>query len=104
MERKDLTTAGWDDYELLDSGNGAKLERYGDIIMSRPETQAIWKPMRPELWKTAQATFEWKEGKSKWKKASGVAESWPMTWHDIKFTARLTSFKHTGIFPEQAAN
>ena len=104
MERKDLTNTGWQDYELLDSGNGAKLERYGGIIMSRPETQAIWKPRQPELWNTANATFEWKDSKSEWKKTSTVPESWPLAWHDVKFTARLTSFKHTGIFPEQAAN
>ena len=104
MLRKDLTTVGWKDYELLDSGNGAKLERYGEILIARPETQAIWKPLRPALWKKAQATFEWKEGKSEWKKESGVPESWPLSWNDITFTARLTSFKHTGIFPEQASN
>ena len=104
MERKDLTTGGWKDYELLDSGDGMKLERYGDLIISRPETQAIWKTARPELWAKAQATFEWKEGKSAWKLNSQVPESWPLAWHDCAFTARLTSFKHTGIFPEQAAN
>jgi 23S rRNA (cytosine1962-C5)-methyltransferase len=107
MNRKDLVTEGWKDYELLDSGDGAKLERYGEILISRPETQAIWKPLRPELWKKAHATFEWAEGKSEWKKNPDVPESWPLSWGDmgdIKFTARLTSFKHTGIFPEQAAN
>ncbi len=104
MERKDLTTTDWQDYELLDSGNGAKLERYGDVIVSRPETQAIWKPLRPELWNSAQAIFEWKDGKSKWQKKGTVPQSWPVAWRDITFTARLTSFKHTGIFPEQAAN
>lgn len=104
MQRKDLTTEGWRDYELLDSGGGMKLERYGKILIARPETQALWKPLRPELWKKAQASFEWKEGKSEWKKNSDVPDSWPLSWNDIKFTARLTSFKHTGIFPEQAAN
>jgi 23S rRNA (cytosine1962-C5)-methyltransferase len=81
-----------------------KLERYGEILIARPETQALWKPLRPELWKKARASFEWKEGKSEWKKNSDVPESWPLAWNEIKFTARLTSFKHTGIFPEQAAN
>ena len=104
MQRKDLTTEGWKDYELLDSGDGAKLERYGEVLLSRPETQAIWKPMRPELWKKAQAVFEWKESKGSWKLNSQLTESWPLSWNDIKFTVRLTSFKHTGIFPEQAAN
>ena len=104
MERKDLTTNGWQDYELLDSGDGMKLERYGDVIVARPETQAIWKPLHPEPWAKAQATFEWKEGKSTWKSNFQIPESWPLSWRDVKFTARLTSFKHTGIFPEQAPN
>jgi len=104
MERKDLQTAGWNDYELLDSGDGMKLERYGDVIVSRPETQAIWKPAQPELWKKAHATFEWKDGKSTWELSSQVPESWALSWNDVKFTARLTAFKHTGIFPEQETN
>jgi len=104
MERKDLTTNGWQDYELLDSGDGMKLARYGDVIVARPETQAIWKPLHPEPWAKAQATFEWKEGKSTWKSNFQIPESWPLSWRDVKFTARLTSFKHTGIFPEQAPN
>jgi 23S rRNA (cytosine1962-C5)-methyltransferase len=104
MERKDLTTNGWQDYELLDSGNGMKLERYGDVILSRPETQAIWKPSHLELWEKTHATFEWKDGKSAWKFGFQVPESWPLSWGDVKFTARLTAFKHTGIFPEQEPN
>lgn len=104
MEHNDLTTSGWGDYELLDSGDGMKLERYGDVIVSRPETQAIWKPMKPGLWKSANATFEWKEGKGGWKKQGDVPESWQLSWNEAKFSVRLTSFKHTGIFPEQAAN
>jgi 23S rRNA (cytosine1962-C5)-methyltransferase len=104
MQRKDLTTSGWNDYELLDSGDGAKLERYGDVVLARPETQAIWKPLRTELWGKANATFTWKEGKSAWESNSQISDSWPLSWNDIQFGVRLTSFKHTGIFPEQAAN
>ncbi|HVM73653.1 MAG TPA: class I SAM-dependent methyltransferase [Candidatus Paceibacterota bacterium] len=104
MERKDLTTSNWHDYELLDSGDGMKLERYGEVIVARPETQAIWKPLQPELWEKADAVFEWKEGTSEWKKKNDIPASWPLSWNEVKFTARLTSFKHTGIFPEQVAN
>ena len=104
MQRNDLTTAGWKDYELLDSGDGMKLERYGDYVLARPETQAIWKIMKPELWKSAHATFQWTEGKSEWKRSAAVPASWEIAWNDAKFIVRLTSFKHTGIFPEQAAN
>jgi len=104
MQRKDLITSGWKDYELLDSGDGMKLERYGEILLSRPETQALWKPERPELWEKAHAVFEWQEGKSTWKTKKDIPNSWPLSWHDISFTARMSAFKHTGIFPEQAAN
>ena len=104
MERKDHTTVGWADYELLDSGDGMKLERYGDVVVARPETQAIWKKGKPDEWKKAQATFEWVDGKSKWNIKKDVPASWLVSWHDVKFSVRLTSFKHTGIFPEQAAN
>jgi 23S rRNA (cytosine1962-C5)-methyltransferase len=104
MERKNLEVPGWTDYELIDSGDGMKLERYGNVVMSRPEPQAIWKPQKPEVWTNAQAVFEWKDGKSEWKTAGTVPEAWPLSWNEVKFTARLTSFKHTGIFPEQAVN
>jgi 23S rRNA (cytosine1962-C5)-methyltransferase len=60
--------------------------------------------MHPDQWARAQATFEWKEGKSAWELGSQVPDSWPLAWRDAKFTARLTSFKHTGIFPEQEPN
>ena len=104
MQRKDLTTSGWKDYELLDSGDGMKLERYGEILLSRPETQALWRPQRTDLWEKAHAVFEWSEGKSAWKTKKEIPNSWPLSWHDISFTARMSAFKHTGIFPEQAAN
>ncbi len=107
MKNIDLTTAGWADYELLDSGNNRKLERYGSIRLIRPETQALWQPLRPELWQAADAEFAWADGKGEWriKKPRELPEKeWELGWQDIRFTSRLTSFKHTGIFPEQAVN
>src|SRR5262249_3594349 len=101
---KDLKISSWKDYELIDSGDNRKLERYGSFLIIRPETQALWQPARPEEWKRAQAEFIWTEGKGSWKKKSAMPEDWPLAWHDARFTVRLTSFKHTGIFPEQAAN
>ncbi len=103
MKNIDLIAESWEDYELLDSGDNKKLERYGAYTVIRPETQAIWKPSRPAEWKKAQAEFEWNGGKGTWKNKS-VPESWEMKWKNARFTARLTSFKHTGIFPEQAVN
>ena len=103
MEYINLTTKSWRDYELLDSGDNRKLERYGNYVVIRPETQALWKPARPGLWKRAHAEFRWAEGKGAWAKKN-MPESWEIGWEDIKCQVRLTSFKHTGVFPEQAAN
>jgi 23S rRNA (cytosine1962-C5)-methyltransferase len=104
MKNLDLITAPWSDYELLDSGDNRKLERYGKFIIARPETQAIWKISKPELWKQASGEFIWSDGKGAWQKKKNLPESWQLSWRDVRFTVRLTSFKHTGVFPEQAAN
>jgi 23S rRNA (cytosine1962-C5)-methyltransferase len=104
MQNTDLLVRPWADYELLDSGNNKKLERFGAVIVIRPETQALWKPLRPELWATAAAEFSFGNGKGTWKKRVNIPESWDLAWQDIRFTSRLTSFKHTGVFPEQAVN
>ncbi|MHB0865407.1 MAG: class I SAM-dependent methyltransferase [Minisyncoccota bacterium] len=99
-----LTTLPWSDYELLDSGENMKLERFGDIIVARPETQALWKKERPELWESAHAVFAFHDKKGAWDIKKSVPESWELSWHDVRFTAALTGFKHTGVFPEQAPN
>lgn len=98
-----LTTLPWDDYELLDSGDSMKLERFGPVILARPETQALWKKAKPELWESAQAEFVFAE-KGQWKMKRTVPESWPLACGALRFSARLTGFKHTGVFPEQAPN
>lgn len=104
MKDLDLTTLPWNDYELLDSGDNMKLERFGDVILARPETQALWKKLRPELWKTAHAEFAFRDKKGAWTKKKSIPESWELTRGPIHFLARLTGFKHTGIFPEQEPN
>lgn len=100
----DLVCEGWSDYELLDSGENMKLERFGDIIVARPETQALWKKLRPELWEQAHAVFAFRDKKGAWDMKKPVPDSWELKWNDTRFTAALTGFKHTGIFPEQAQN
>lgn len=102
--KKDLVMRGWSDYELLDSGDNRKLERYGKYVVSRPDTQSIWKPLHPELWEKADAHFEWEKGGSRWHEKNALPESWLLSWHEARFNIKLTSFKHTGIFPEQACN
>jgi 23S rRNA (cytosine1962-C5)-methyltransferase len=101
---KHLVSLPWSDYELLDSGDNMKLERFGAIILARPETQALWQKQKPEIWKDAHATFAFEDKKGQWDIKKSVPESWEMSRGPIKFLARLTSFKHTGIFPEQEPN
>ncbi|MEK7126317.1 MAG: class I SAM-dependent methyltransferase [Patescibacteria group bacterium] len=101
---KHIVSESWNDYELLDSGDNMKLERFGEIIVARPETQALWRKLRPELWNSAHAVFEFKNNKGSWDMKKPVPESWELKWNDARFLARLTGFKHTGIFPEQAPN
>jgi 23S rRNA (cytosine1962-C5)-methyltransferase len=107
-----LTPAHWKDYELIDCGNFEKLERFGNIVLIRPEPQAVWSKQLPES--------EWqKRHDIKFKGRSATSGEWvrkntkaPDRWHitykntdiEIKFRLGLTSFKHVGIFPEQAVN
>lgn len=99
-----LTSLPWSDYELLDSGDSMKLERFGNIVVARPETQALWKKMRLELWDAVHAEFAFHEKKGLWNMKKSVPESWELSWNALRFLVRLTGFKHTGIFPEQAPN
>jgi 23S rRNA (cytosine1962-C5)-methyltransferase len=103
MKDQNLIINSWPDYEILDSGNNRKLERWGKYILIRPETQAIWEPRQPGLWRKANAEFRFTGAKGNWKN-NGVPESWELAWKDARFSARLGSFKHLGVFPEQAAN
>ena len=99
-----LVSLPWEDYELLDSGENTKLERFGGVIVGRPETQALWRKRRPELWETAHATFAFRDKKGAWDMKKPVPESWEISRGPARFLARLTGFKHTGVFPEQEPN
>jgi 23S rRNA (cytosine1962-C5)-methyltransferase len=103
MKNQNLISLPWSDYEILDSGNNRKLERWGNHVLIRPETQAIWGPRNPESWRDAHAEFKFIGAKGVWQN-DGVPESWELVWRDARFSARLGSFKHLGVFPEQAAN
>ena len=96
-----LTTLPWADYELIDSGENMKLERFGQVVIARPETQAVWAKMHLEKWTQAQAIFKFGDAKGGWEKLKQVPESWEISRGPIKFLAKLTGFKHVGIFPEQ---
>lgn len=103
-----LETAGWGDYALIDSGDGRKLERYGRVRVVRPEEQAIWSPtLAADVWDRADAVFTGdveEEGPGRWRFAKPIPETWPMTYGPVEFACRFTSFRHTGVFPEQAAH
>lgn len=101
---KHLVSLPWNDYELLDSGENMKLERFGEIILARPETQALWQKRQPELWATVDAEFAFQDKKGEWSMKKPVPESWKISWNSVQFLARFTGFKHTGVFPEQAPN
>jgi 23S rRNA (cytosine1962-C5)-methyltransferase len=101
---KHLTSLSWGDYALIDSGEHVKLERIGDVLVARPETQALWKKAEPELWKDADAVFGLDEKKGAWKTRTELPDPWILEWNTLKFSAKLNSFKHIGFFPEQAPN
>lgn len=96
----------WKEYELLDSGHGMKLERWGAFVLARPEPQAIWpKELADTEWEKADATFLKKaDGKGGWETKKELPEQWEVSYKKLKFIVRPTSFKHTGLFPEQAVN
>jgi len=100
-----LTTNGWNGYELLDSGDGYRLERFGDYTISKPDPQAIWqRSLSKSHWEKADAVFEKNEGNERWVTNREIPEKWLLEYKNIAFFAKLTPFKHTGIFPEQHLN
>jgi 23S rRNA (cytosine1962-C5)-methyltransferase len=103
-----LTTKGLEDYALLDSGHGRKLERFGSLILDRPEEQAIWSPrLDTTAWEKVDAVFTGdieEEGVGRWKRRPGVPQAWECRHGRIRFLCRFTSFRHVGSFPEQEAH
>jgi len=97
------TTANTSDYELLDSGDGRKLERFGEYILARPCSQAVWNPtLSSSQWAAANATFDRSEG-NQWHNRGNIPGEWKITTAGIKFILSGTDFGHLGIFPEQRA-
>lgn len=97
----------WQDYELLDTGDHQKLERFGKYIFVRPYEDAFWKKtLSPAEWAKADGIFfSSKEGqKSGWKIKNKIDKKWDMSYKDVKFSASPTPFRHLGFFPEQATH
>ena len=95
----------WKDYELIDCSDGEKLERWGSYTLVRPDPQAIWKtPRRDKRWQSADGRYERSHsGGGAWEK-NKLPASWQISYGELKFNVKPMNFKHTGIFPEQAAN
>lgn len=96
----------WLDYELIDCSDGERLERWGDIILIRPDPQAIWNTPRVNpLWKSAHARYNRSNsGGGSWQYYKSIPEVWQIGYRDICFNLKPMGFKHTGVFPEQACN
>ncbi len=99
-----LVCSGWKDYELIDSGNNMRFERFGPYKTVRPDPQALWQPSISENeWQQADVQFvRTSAEKGIWKFKKPLPEKWLMHWKELSFWIRLTSFKHTGVFPEQS--
>lgn len=109
-----LSPKFWEDYELIDTGGFEKLERFGQYVLSRPEPQAIWdKSMSEEDWrKMAHAHFAKEKNnpeKGQWKESKKIPHNWQVSYQNpdglkLRLNLAMTSFKHIGLFPEQAVN
>jgi 23S rRNA (cytosine1962-C5)-methyltransferase len=98
------TSNGFPEYRLLDSGLGRKLERYGKIVIDRPEPQAMWSPrLASKAWEQADAVFDGddEEGRGRWRYHGRPPENWPMQVGPVSILCQFSAFRHVGIFPEQ---
>ena len=99
------TANNWQQYEIIDTGDGEKLERWGDIVLRRPDPLAIWPIREPSRWEQAVARYiRSSTGGGHWEYVRKLPERWTIRYEDLSFHVRPTGFKHTGLFPEQAVN
>lgn len=95
----------WKSYECIDAGNGEKLERWGDIVLRRPEPQAMWPIEQGTIWDDVSGIYyRFKDGGGHWEFKTKLPEFWTVNYKDLTFKVSPTNFKHTGLFPEQATN
>ena len=98
---------GWRDYQLLDASGGERLERWGEYTLIRPDPQVIWRTERENpVWNRADAVYHRStSGGGSWEYKKKLPNEWVVNWNDrVRMVVTPTSFKHTGVFPEQAAN
>ena len=96
----------WKDYEIIDMANGEKLERWKDILLIRPDPQIVWKNKSyPNKWKNANAIYKRSSsGGGAWEYKTKLPKNWQVKYKNLTFNIKPMGFKHTGLFPEQAAN
>ena len=100
-----LKISEWEDYECLDAGNSEKLERWGNIILRRPEPGAMWEINFDKCWNKVHGVYHRSnKGGGYWEFKKKLPEYWTVSYKDLTFKVMPTNFKHTGLFPEQAAN
>ncbi|MDR0315005.1 MAG: class I SAM-dependent methyltransferase [Oscillospiraceae bacterium] len=99
-------SSGWKDYELVDCSSGERLERWGDVVLIRPDPQAIWQtPKSHPLWGKAHARYKRSSsGGGRWEIYNSFPKEWKVSYKDLSFKIKPMGFKHTGLFPEQAVN
>ena len=97
---------GWKDYSIIATGDGYKLERWGGVVLLRPDPQVIWRSqVDMSAYKSLNAKYLRSEsGGGEWKILKKMPEEWTVNYKDLKFKVKPMGFKHTGLFPEQAAN
>lgn len=100
------TVEGFADYELIDADSGERLERWGNIILIRPDPQIIWSGERKDpRWRNAHAIYHRSNsGGGYWETLKNVPDVWSINFNDLTFRLKPMGFKHTGLFPEQAVN
>ena len=100
-----LLANDWKDYELIDTGDGEKLERWGKYTLRRPDPQIIWPSIHTDAWRKVDAHYHRsKSGGGSWEILSKLPAKWTIDYKDLSFYIEPTGFKHTGLFPEQAIN
>ncbi|MCC7436611.1 class I SAM-dependent methyltransferase [Candidatus Nomurabacteria bacterium] len=102
MKQEDIIIKNLEDYELLDSGGGRKLEKLGGLITDRPDPQAIWSKKNQNIWINSQAQFVWVQKGERWKIENNLPETWIFSYKEIKLELSLKGFKHVGVFPEHS--
>lgn len=97
-------TREWKEYEIIDAGNGEKLENWNGIILRRPDPQAMWDVITYNNWNPDAHYFRSEKGGGKWDFKKKLPSEWVINYKDLTFKVSPTNFKHTGLFPEQAVN